>query len=119
MVWLICSDLVVVVVDHTYVSPPSYFLYAKTRLGYFVHQRRLRNRRSSGCGPHSLVHPLHYEGSWLVHVHCNGGYYNPERNGLFHPVFFRILHPEAIQYLSLNPKNFDLGIRNSKLKLFC
>ena len=41
-----------------------------------------------------------------------------ERNGLFRHVFFRILHPEAIQCLSLNPKNFDLGIPNPKTKLF-
>ena len=41
-----------------------------------------------------------------------------EQNELFRPVFFWILHPEAIQSLSLNPKNFGLGIPNPKLKLF-
>ena len=41
------------------------------------------------------------------------------RNGTdFRPVFFRILCPEAIQQLSLNPENFDLGIPNPKSKLF-
>ena len=40
-----------------------------------------------------------------------------EQNGLFHPVLFWILRLEAIQYLSLNPKNFNLGIPNPKLKL--
>ena len=43
---------------------------------------------------------------------------NPERNGPFHFVLFQILHLEAIQYLSLNPKNFDLGIPNPKSELF-
>ena len=33
-----------------------------------------------------------------------------ERNGLFHPALLRIVHPGAIQYFSLNPNNFDLGI---------
>ena len=42
-----------------------------------------------------------------------------EQNGLFHPVLFRVLCPEAIYYLSLNPKNLDLGIPNSNSKLFC
>ena len=32
-----------------------------------------------------------------------------EQNGLFHSFLFRILHPEAILYLSLNLKNCDLG----------
>ena len=32
---------------------------------------------------------------------------------------FRILYPEAILYLSPNPKNFDLDIPNPKLKIFC
>ena len=41
-----------------------------------------------------------------------------ERNGLFHSVLLWILCPEAIQSLSPNPKNFDLGIPNPKLKLF-
>ena len=41
-----------------------------------------------------------------------------ELNRLFHPVLFQILRYEAIQSLSLNPKNFDLGIPNSKSKLF-
>ena len=40
------------------------------------------------------------------------------RNGLFHPVLFRILRLEAIQYLSLNPKNLNFGIPNPKSKLF-
>ena len=40
-----------------------------------------------------------------------------ERKGLFHTVLFRILLPEAIQYLSLNPENINLGIPNPKLKL--
>ena len=40
-------------------------------------------------------------------------------NGLFHPILLQILCPEAIQYLSLNPKNFDLGIPNPKSNLFC
>ena len=31
-------------------------------------------------------------------------------NGLFHSVVFRILIPKALLYLSLNPKNLDLGI---------
>ena len=56
------------------------------------------------------------------HMYMYGGYKNQngmERNGLFHSGLFRILHHEAILYLSLNPKNFDLGIPNSKLKLFC
>ena len=42
-----------------------------------------------------------------------------ERNGLFHSILLRILCPEAIQSLSLNPKNFNLGIPDPKLKLFC
>ena len=33
------------------------------------------------------------------------------------PFFFRILCPEAILYLSLDPSNFDLGIPNPKLTL--
>ena len=37
-----------------------------------------------------------------------------ERNGLFHLILFRILHPKAIQYRSLNPK-----IPNPKSKRFC
>ena len=42
------------------------------------------------------------------------------RNGTDYsiPFFFRILRPEAIQYLSLNPKTFDFGIPNPKSKLF-
>ena len=35
-----------------------------------------------------------------------------EQKGQFHSVVFRILRPEAIDYISLNPKNFDLGIPN-------
>ena len=42
-----------------------------------------------------------------------------EQNRLFHPVPFWILRPEAIQYLSLNPKIFNVGIPNPKSKLFC
>ena len=42
-----------------------------------------------------------------------------EWNGLFRPVLFRIFHPKAIQYVSLNPKNFDLGVPNPKSKLSC
>ena len=41
-----------------------------------------------------------------------------ELNGLFRSVLFRILRIEAILYLSLDPKNFNLGIPNAKLKLF-
>ena len=40
------------------------------------------------------------------------------RNGLFHSVLLRILYPEAILYLSLDPKTIDLGIPNPKLELF-
>ena len=43
---------------------------------------------------------------------------NLEWNGLFYFVLFRILLPEAILYLSLDPKHFDLGIPNPKSKLF-
>ena len=42
-----------------------------------------------------------------------------EQNRLFCPVLFRILHPEAIQSLSLNPKNFNLVIPNPESELFC
>ena len=41
-----------------------------------------------------------------------------EQNGPFHSVLFWILYPEAILYLSLDPKFFDLGIPNPKSKLF-
>ena len=34
-------------------------------------------------------------------------------------VLFQILHREAIQHLSLNPKNSNLGIPDPKWKLFC
>ena len=37
-----------------------------------------------------------------------------ERNGLFRSVLFRTLRLEAIQYLALNPKNFDFGIPDPK-----
>ena len=52
---------------------------------------------------------------WVVTKTRNG----MERNRVFRPVLFRIFRPEAIQSLSLNPKNFDLGIPNPKSKLFC
>ena len=38
-----------------------------------------------------------------------------EWNGLFHSILFRILHLEAILWLYLNPKTFNLG--NPKLKV--
>ena len=41
-----------------------------------------------------------------------------ERNRLFYPILFQILRPEAIQYHSLNPKNFDFGIPNPKSRVF-
>ena len=41
-----------------------------------------------------------------------------EQDELFHSVLFCIVRPEAGLYLSLNPKSFDLGIPNPKLKLF-
>ena len=41
-----------------------------------------------------------------------------EQNRLFHFIFYQIVHPKAIQYMSLNPKNFNLGIPNPKFKHF-
>ena len=44
------------------------------------------------------------------------------RNGMernFHSILFQVLCPEAIQSLSVNLKNFNLGIPNPKSKLFC
>ena len=37
---------------------------------------------------------------------------------IIHFVRFQIICPEAMQYFSLNPKNFYLGIANPKLKLY-
>ena len=56
---------------------------------------------------------------WLSNC-CKGLYKNvvtKTRNGLFHSILFWILHPETIQYLSLDPQKFDLGIPNPKSKL--
>ena len=41
-----------------------------------------------------------------------------KRKRVFHSVLFQILLPEAILYLSLNPKISDLGVPNPNSKLF-
>ena len=41
-----------------------------------------------------------------------------EQNKQFHCILFQILIPEATLYLSLDPKNFDLGIPDPKPKPF-
>lgn len=40
------------------------------------------------------------------------------RNGVFHPVLFRVICPEAKQYDSVDPQNFDSGTRNTKSDSF-
>ena len=45
---------------------------------------------------------------------CTKTWNGMEQNGPFHIVLFWILRPEAILYLSLNPKNFYLGIPDPK-----
>ena len=42
-----------------------------------------------------------------------------EQNGLFHSILFWPVHTGSIQYFSLNPKKFNLGIPNPQLNLFC
>ena len=59
---------------------------------------------------------LIFHAIWYIYI-CRW-LLNPERNGLFHPVLFWIICPEAIQYPSIHTKNFNLGIRNPKSNIF-